>query len=79
MATAYSQDYLRDIRRARSLTKLGMLIRAFGCHVTAYAPSSYSREDLMTMLRQYDSQAALVERSPSLREARRMMREWGYM
>jgi hypothetical protein len=79
MSVSRSHDYLADIRRARSLTRLGLLIRAFGCHVTAYAPSSYTRDDLASMVREYDNHANLVERASSLREARRMLREWGYM
>ena len=79
MSVARSHDYLADIRRARSLTRLGLLIRAFGCHVTAYAPSSYTGEMLRDMIRDYDNHAHLVERASSLREARRMLREWGYV
>ncbi len=76
---ARKHNYLSQIATARNLDKLAMLIRAQGLYITSSSAHLDTPEALHTMAIQYERDAHTVERCIDVSEARKYLRDRGYI
>lgn len=71
-------SYLGKIRRARSISQMALYVRAQGAVLAPMLRNTYTAQEAIRAVAQYEERAETLERCETVEHARRLLSGWGF-